>query len=607
MSATRPYESVSRFARSDVVALDRPDGVVILRNVIEIEPTALTLPDQLRTWAAHRPTQVWLSERRGGVLTAVTYADALIIIRRLASRLARLGLDEDRPLAIVAANGVNHALLMLAATSIGVPVAVVTPAYVQPGAAPFAKFEGVVRSVRPGLVVADAVAEVEAALAALGVATGPLRPISDLSWLDDVEGVDEAQLAALEAGVGPDTLAKLLFTSGSTGSPKSVVNTQRMMVSNMEALARVWTFLEHTPPEMVDWLPWSHTFGGNCCFNLALFFGGSLHIDSGKPLPALVGQTVEALREHRTNIYFNVPSGYEALLPTLEGDPAFAAQFFSGLEFVFNAGAALPASIRQRIQAAAEAAIGRSPPVIGAWGSTETAPFATVVYFDTDHANNLGVPLPGVEIKLVPSGGRTELRVRGPNVTPGYWRDPAATAAAFDEEGFYRIGDAGRLADPSDPSRGILFDGRIAENFKLGSGTWVNVGSLRLAVIAAARPLISDAVVAGEGRDALGLLVFPNEGACRAHLGETLCADLGDRHPAHHPAIVETVRAALAAHNAAQKGGSTRVAVFALMTEPANPRHDEITEKGYINQRAVLARRADAVTALYETGHRVEP
>jgi feruloyl-CoA synthase len=322
-----------------------------------------------------------------------------------------------------------------------------------------------------------------------------------------------------------------------------------MMVSNMQALERVWPFLSERPPVLVDWLPWNHTFGGNCCFNIALYFGGTLHVDQGKPVQALIGRTVDALRSVTPTAYFNVPGGYAALLPWLEEDASLAETFFSGLDMLFNAAAALPESTRSRLEAAARRTIGRVPPILGGWGSTETAPFSTVIYFPTSHAANLGVPLPGTEIKMVDSDGRKELRVRGPNVMPGYWRQPDASAAAFDTDGFYRIGDAAVFAENGKPESGFVFDGRIAENFKLSSGTWVNVSALRLAVIAATDPVVADVVVAGEGRPEIGILVFPNLEACRqlaADPAGDVSTTLSD------PAVQEALYGGIARYNASQ-------------------------------------------------------
>jgi feruloyl-CoA synthase len=408
---------------------------------------------------------------------------------------------------------------------------------------------------------------------------------------------------AAAAWVGMAAIAKFLFTSGSTGKPKAVPNTHAMMAANLDALAAVWPFLTARPPVLLDWLPWSHTFGGNFCFNIALAFGGTFNIDDGKPTPDGIGRTVAALREISPTIYFNVPVGFAALAPVLETDGKLAARFFNGLDVLFNAGAALPAAIRARIEAVATQVCDRPVRLLSGWGSTETAPFASATYFHTDVPDNLGLPVPGVTIKLVPQGGRHELRVRGGNVMAGYWRQPEATAAAFDEEGFYCMGDAGRLADPANPAAGLQFDGRIAENFKLGSGTWVIVATLRQAVIAACGGLVADAAVAGHGGDAIGLLIFPHIPACRDVVADG--AGLEDEALLCHPALIDTIRAALLRHNAAHSGSSMRVARFLVMAEPPSIADGEMTDKGYLNQRAVLERRRAACETLFTLGHAV--
>ncbi|MDB5698167.1 MAG: Long-chain-fatty-acid--CoA ligase, partial [Alphaproteobacteria bacterium] len=442
------------------------------------------------------------------------------------------------------------------------------------------------------------------ALGAIGSTGVKLMPIRDLGWLMDHAPAPKEAVSAAAARVGPDTVAKLLFTSGSTGAPKAVINTQRMLVSNVQAMARLWSFLNDRPPVIVDWLPWSHTFGGNFCLHICLFLGGTFHIDAGKPAPGLIDLTIAALKRWSPTIYFNVPAGYDALLPALEADGAFARHFFQDLDFLFNAAAPLPDLTRARLEAVARRATGELPAIFGGWGSTETAPGATMLSFPTPHASNLGVPLPGVEIKMVPVDGRHELRVRGPNVTPGYWKQPEATAAAFDDEGFYRIGDAGRMVDPTDPAAGILFDGRIAENFKLASGTWVNVAGVRLAAIAAGEGLIADAVVAGEARDDIGLLIFANDDACRAWLAARGCEV--DISPASHPRVRDYVASLISGYNATQMGSSTKIARLLILDDPPRPEHDEITDKGYINQRAVLARRASSVDDLYREENAIQ-
>ncbi|AEG51032.1 Long-chain-fatty-acid--CoA ligase [Sphingobium chlorophenolicum L-1] len=578
-----------------VICEEAAGGVMILRHGLTIDPVEQTIPGRLRHWAEVRPDALFLTQEE----QAITYGEAERRRREIAARLLGLPLSPDRPLAIVAENGIDHALMMLAATSIGLPVAVISPSYIAPGARPWAKFGQILDQITPGLIVSDQPEMLDAVLAGIGRDGPKAQPLTELDWLLAEPSVPAGDLAAAEASVGPDSVAKLLFTSGSTGQPKPVPNTQRMMVSNMQGLAALWPFLRERPPVSVDWLPWNHTFGGNCCFNITLWFGGHSHIDSGRPVPAAIGRSIEAIRRWRPTLYYNVPAGFESILPTLEADRAFAADFFGNLDFLFNAGAPLPPALRHRVEAASLAAAAAPPSFVAGWGATETAPFSTVLHFLQSHANNLGVPIPGTAIKLVPDGDRYELRVKGPNVMPGYWRDDRASAAAFDEDGFYRIGDAGRLADPHDPAAGILFDGRVAENFKLSTGTWVNVGALRLAVISACRKLVSDAVVTGEGKADIGLLLVLNEEACRLYL-ESAGHDLPAGSPAClHPAVRTRIEELIDAYNAEQMGSSTRISRFAVMERPPSLEQGEITDKAYINQRRTLALRADAVERLY--------
>lgn len=584
----------------DVDVRRRADGSMIVTSSVAPAAPEHTIPQRLAHWARTTPDAPYLSEGE----RVMSYAEVERLRRRHAARLLSIPELIERPLLLLGENGIDHAVMMLAATSVGIPVAVVQPAYGAAAADPWSKLARVVGQVEPALVLADDPTTVKFALDAIKLGV-PVRSLLDTGWLDERPGVDDADVDAREAYAGFDTVAKLLFTSGSTGVPKAVPNTQRMMASNMAGLAQIWPFLSQRPPVMVDWLPWSHTFGGNCCFNIALWFGGRLHVDRGKPVPALIGETIAAIRTHRPTLYFNVPIGYNLLLEFLERDPDFARTFFDNLDFLFNAGAAMPASLRARLIASARAAGGRAPEIVGGWGSTETAPFSTVVPRTTQFDAALGIPMPGTTIKLVPDGDRQELRVRGPNVMTGYWRDPEATAAAFDEEGFYRIGDAGRLADPDDPSAGLVFSGRVAENFKLLSGTFVNVGGLRLAAISAGEMLIADAVVVGEGRSELGLLLFLNESACRSFLGPELCAEIASHDVAQHPRLLARIGELLTRHNAAQSGSSTRFARFAVLVDPPSAAHDEITDKGYLNQRRILARRGDAVDALYAAGHKL--
>jgi feruloyl-CoA synthase len=433
--------------------------------------------------------------------------------------------------------------------------------------------------------------EVVASRGSLGATR--VTPFSTLTEVRPTPAVDTAF-----ARVGPDTLAKILFTSGSTGQPKGVINTQRMMCANQESAAAAWTFLNDRPPVIVDWLPWNHTFGGNHNFNMMLRNGGTLYIDEGKPVPALIGRTIANLREVSPTVYFNVPRGYAALLDHLETDEALQQTFFARLELLFYAAAALPQSLWDRLERLGLKVRGRKVPFISSWGLTETAPSVTMVHFPMDRPGNIGVPGPGMQVKLVPVEDKLEIRVKGPNVTPGYYKAPELTAKAFDAEGWLMTGDAARFADESNPAAGLLFDGRVAENFKLMSGTWVNVGMLRTAVIAAGAPVIEDAVVTGHDRDEIGLLIFPSLAGLRG-----LCPELGAEAKLEamvaQPAVKAALAEGLARHNARSQGSSMRIARCLLLTEPPSIDANEITDKGYLNQRAVLLKRAALVERLH--------
>jgi len=365
--------------------------------------------------------------------------------------------------------------------------------------------------------------------------------------------------------------------------PKGVINTQRMMCSNQQAYAQIWPFLEDRPPVLCEWLPWNHTFGSNSTFNMVLRNGGTFHIDGGKPAPGLIETTVRNLREVSPTLYLNVPRGFDLLLPYLESDAGLRRNFFRDLDLIFYAGAALPQNLWERIEKLAVAERGGELAMLSGWGSTETAPMATCVHYHIERAGVIGLPAPGCEIKLAPSGGKLESRVRGANVTPGYYKRHDLTREAFDDEGFYRIGDALRLADPARPELGLVFDGRVAEDFKLMSGTWVHVGAVRVKLIAAANPVIQDAVLTGHDRDEVGALVFLNPATTK---------DMD----------AATIRAGIAAalRAMAGEGGSSMHPTRALvMAEPASIDANEITDKGYINQRAVLERRAALVERLH--------
>ncbi|MGH8722500.1 MAG: AMP-binding protein, partial [Burkholderiales bacterium] len=367
---------------------------------------------------------------------------------------------------------------------VGVPVAPISPAY-SLLSKDFAKLKQIFELLRPGLVFAADAEKFAPALAAVGATSTPVSKL--------LETNPGSTLEVAFSRLTPDTVAKILFTSGSTGAPKGVINTHRMLCANQQMLAQVWPFLEDREQTLVDWLPWNHTFGGNFCFNLTLRNGGTLYIDGGKPAPGLIETTARNLKEVSPTLYFNVPRGFDLLLPFLEKDAGLRKSFFRDLDMLFYAAAALPQNLWERLEAMAVAEKGGELAMISSWGSTETAPSAAAVHYHIERAGVIGLPNPGCELKLVPAAGKLEVRVRGPHVTPGYFRRPDLTAAAFDDEGFYRIGDAMKFADPAAPEKGLVFDGRVAEDFKLSSGTWVHVGAVRMKLIAAGNPLIQDA------------------------------------------------------------------------------------------------------------------
>ncbi|MFY9700108.1 MAG: AMP-binding protein, partial [Rhodoplanes sp.] len=427
---------------------------------------------------------------------------------------------------------------------------------------------------------------------------GAIAAIGEVPIVDSLDELAAEPTTIDEVAVDHDTVAKILFTSGSTGVPKGVINTHGMLCANQQSLAQIWPFTAETPPVLVDWLPWNHTFGGNHNFNMLLRHAGSLYIDAGKPVPALVGETVRNLSEISPTVYFNVPAGYAALLPYLEKDEALARSFFANLRLIFYAAAALPQDLWTRLETLAVRTTGERIPLTASWGSTETAPLATSCHFLIDRAGVIGVPVPGVELKLVPTEAKIEVRVRGPNVMTGYWKRPDLTAQAFDEEGFYRPGDAVRFADPLDASKGIVFDGRLAEEFKLTTGIWVHVGMLRVGVIGACSPVLQDAVITGADREYVGALAWLNVGGCQALLGAD--APAAPAELARHPTIRAHVTAALARWNGEHGSSSTRIRRLMLIAEAPSIDRNEITDKGYINQRRALECRKADVERLYQ-------
>jgi feruloyl-CoA synthase len=597
---------VSRLFAKPQVAHERlADGCIVIRSARRLGPVPRSLGALLERWAAAEPTRTFLAERdAAGAWRRIAYEEAARAANAIGQSLLDRKLGPDRPVMILAENGIDHALMMLGAMHVGVPVVPVSTPYARLSQ-DYGKLRYIFGLVEPGLIYVDEADRYAKALAAIGatgvevvasrgsLAGARTTPFATLTEVRPTPAVDAAF-----AEVGPSTLAKVLFTSGSTGQPKGVINTQGMMCANQESAAAAWLFLSRRPPVIVDWLPWNHTFGGNHNFNMVLRHGGTFYIDEGKPVPALIARSVANLKEVSPTVYFNVPRGYAALLDHLERDEELLRKFFADLDLLFYAAAALPQSLWDRLEALGLKARGRKVPFVSSWGLTETAPAVTMVHFAIDRPGNIGVPGPGMAVKLVPVEDKLEIRVKGPNVTPGYFKAPDLTRAAFDADGWLRTGDAVRLADPADPAAGLLFDGRTAENFKLLSGTWVNVGTLRTAVIAAGAPVIEDAVVTGHDRDEIGLLIFPSLAGLRS-----LCPEMGAdaklEDVVARPAVRQALQAGLARHNAAAQGSSMRIARCLLLTEPPAIDANEITDKGYLNQRAVLTRRAALVERLH--------
>ncbi|HXJ51661.1 MAG TPA: feruloyl-CoA synthase [Burkholderiales bacterium] len=569
-----------RFAPAQVDLEKRADGTLLLRSPQKLEPYSRCITEWLVQWSDQTPSRPFLAERRGEAWRTVSYREAYGAARRIGQALIERGLGAEKPVAILSDNSIDHALLALGAMHVGIPAAPVSPAY-SLMSKDFGKLKAIFELLKPGLVYAG---EPEKFGAALEAVKAKSTPVAELLETNPGSTLEREHLK-----VRPDSVAKILFTSGSTGIPKGVINTHRMLCANQQMLAQAWPFVEDKPPVLVDWLPWNHTFGGNHNFNLVLRNGGTLYIDGGKPVPGLVETTVRNLKEIAPSLYFNVPRGFDLLLPFLERDAELRRSFFRELEVVFYAAAALPQNLWDRLLRLANAEKrGGDFAMLSAWGSTETSPLATSVHFAMDRPGVIGLPVAGCELKLAPFGGKLEVRVRGPNVTPGYYRRPDLTSASFDEEGFYRIGDAVKLADPREPAKGIVFDGRVAEDFKLSTGTWVNVGMVRVKLIAAADPIVQDAVITGHDRAEVGALVF-------------LSAAAKDLKP-------DEIRSKLSqalARLTAEGGSSMHPVRLLVLTEPPSIDANEITDKGYMNQRAVLERRAALVERLYTGGEGV--
>jgi feruloyl-CoA synthase len=587
------------------VSIDRrEDGIIYLRPRMALGEYPRRLTDRLHHWADAEPNRIFMAERdTGDGWRQVTYAQLLASSRHIGSALLARGLSAEKPVVILSGNSIDHALLAFGALYAGIPFCPVSPAY-SLISKDYGKLGFVMKLLTPGLVFTDDAVKFADALSAnvpdeteIAASRGDI-PGRKVTMLDDLLATPERPgLDAAHDAIGPDTIAKFLLTSGSTGNPKAVINTQRMICANQVMLRETLAFLKDEPPVIVDWLPWNHTFGGNHNIGLTLFNGGSMYLDAGKPMPGGIEETVRNLREISPTVYFNVPKGYESLLPYLRDDKALRAKFFHRLHAMFFSGAALSPYVWNSLDELAVQETGFRVPVLTGLGATETAPFFMSVKPATSRSGHVGLPVAGNDAKLVPDNGKLEVRARGPNVTPGYWRQPELTAGAFDDEGFYKFGDAIKPVDPSDFSAGFDFDGRIAEDFKLASGTWVSVGPLRARFIAACAPLVRDVVIAGINRDEISALVILDLDGCRlvnpALPADDLAAMAGD------PLVRDAFRERLTKFLAASTGSSTRITRAVLIDTPLSIDRGEVTDKGSINQRAVLDHRSRLIDELY--------
>jgi feruloyl-CoA synthase len=582
------------------------DGTLLVRPEEPLGPYPKVLTDRLTHWAKIAPHKICIAQRqKNSDWRTLTYAQVQDAVRRIGQALLERKLSTENPIAILSENDIEHFLLMLAGQHVGIPTAHVSPVY-SVASRDFGKLRHTMNLLTPGLVfVSDGERFSRATETVVDPNTelvvtakpAPNRKSTLFSELAATNPTDAVEAA--HERIQPDQVAKVLFTSGSTGTPKGVINTHRMICCNQQMIAQVFCFLQNEPPVLVDWLPWNHTFGGNHNTGIALYNGGSFYIDEGKPGSAFIVETIRNLREISPTVYFNVPKGYEDLLPALRAEPRLRQNFFRNLRLLFYAGAGLCQPVWDAYRALALEACGERIIMVTGLGSTETAPMAIQTTWETDQAGVIGIPIPGVEAKLVPHGSKLEVRVRGPNITPGYWRQPELTQKVFDEDGFYSFGDALRFVDPHDVNKGFLFDGRFSEDFKLASGTWVSVGPLRSRILANCAPYVRDAVITGHDRDDVGMIIFADADACRA-----LCGADGEPPAAapewfRHPSVRAHFQALLESCAANATGSSNRVVRAILAEEPPSLDAGEVTDKGSLNQRAVLDRRAAMVEELY--------
>lgn len=609
MKSNAPFRA-TKFGPIDTQKTRRADGSILLQLTDTLRPYPARLTERLIHWAEMAPDRVFMAHRDSaadgvGEWQTLTYKEMLVHVRVLAQALLDRQLSSERTMVILSENSLEHAMLALAAVHVGIPYAPISPPY-SLLSADFGKLRHTLNLMTPKLIFASDGQAYAKALrvanelfpdATLVVAKNPPAGLACESLSDLQATVPTAAVEAAFDEVTPDTVAKVLFTSGSTSMPKGVINTHRLWCANLQQITQTLPFMLDEPPLFVDWLPWNHTFGGNHNVGLTLYNGGSLYIDEGKPTPTRLSTTIANLRELAPTAYFNVPKGFEQLIPYLRREAQLREKFFSRLQMIFYAGASLPQHIWDSLEELSAETTGYRVPIITGLGMTESGPAAMFSHWPGSYSGLLGVPVPGLQLKLVVNEDKLEARYRGPNVTPGYWRQPEITAACFDDEGFFCTGDAVKFADESDPNQGMLFDGRIAEDFKLMTGTWVSVGNLRMALLKQGAPIVQDSVITGHDRDYVGAILYLNVDACRQVAG--LTSSVAATEVYQHPVVREQVQLILDKLASSATGSSTRIRRVLIANQPPSIDMGEITDKGSLNQRRILRHRGEWVEALY--------